>query len=261
MEEKSCNENLSKPVILFLTRAFNVDLIAGLADKLTDNGEIDDFFIGGTYNGEEFRSEFLSALTEIDRENIDKSSIANFWISFKKKFETQSQNKINENFDGKLRQLKLKQENQEQVIETNIFFFHHWFDHQVSPKSEAVVFRFIKSILNQIRLALNIEENQSIKDLRIIMHFGDFIYHLNEEGKMERLIANDFIERLNDYAEKIEIYSFHHDSGYPIWDKVLNNRELYIELCKDDNIDKAEEYILKQFDPQMINERFENFLK
>ena len=161
-----------------------------------------------------------------------------------------------------MRQLKLisqRSGDKKVEIETSVFFYHHWFDHQVTHINVEILFFFIHAILKQVNLVLNKNNKQEMFELHLIMHEGDFIY---EPSGKKRISETEILRYLKkfEYYSTITIHRYHHDFGHPVWDRVLNDENLYKLLCET-NINKSpEEYILDQFDPARIDHSFKNFL-
>jgi hypothetical protein len=155
-------------------------------------------------------------------------------------------------FDGYLKRLKINN------TDTNTFFFFHWFDKQIpldsdKNKRKNCIINYIESIVSDIRTCLS-SPNLSHIDLRIILHEGDY---LNLEHKN---VEDDIKELLKAY-KNVKIYSFRHEPNALIFDRVLNSRKI-IEMLKGLNPGQiVEEYILSQFDPDIIDTKFAEKLR
>lgn len=227
-------------IILFLTRNFDKGLIAYEA-KTCPSQSIYDFFIKDGYT-----SDCLSNIYNPD--GLKTDSITSFWETFRNKFNT-SNAVLHPYFDGNLKRLEINNS------KTGIFFYHHWFDQQFSPKNTDVVKFFVEAILEDIKTCFDCKK---IPELHLIMHDGDFIDSEDEKKNLTPEKIETYIKKI---VSKVTIYSFHHQRNNRIYDKVLNNADLFIQLRKGANGTLTiEEYVLGLFDPEVINKSFENLL-
>lgn len=236
--EKNGINKIPGKIILFLTRNFDDKLIANEA-KVSHSLSITNFFILGGADS--------SCLRNINNpEGLKSDNIGSFWDSFRDKFK-KSNTVVHKNFDGNLRRLEIN------GSKTGIFFYHHWFDQQLSHKNTDIIKYFVKAILEDIKTCLNCK---IIKEMHLIMHHGDFI-----DGDVGKLTPDEIKLHIKKIVENVTIYSFHHQRGYLVYDKVLNNIDIYKQLCDGvNNIYTIEDYVLSLFDPEVINNSFENLL-
>lgn len=233
------SEKLDKPIILILTRYFDdTTKLAGRSSEIDATDKMDSFYNSTIIKGIQIIN------NDNQTSNIDFNTITgaiDFWKKIKIQQISIGRYQINEGFSGKIRQYK----------NTNIFLYHHWLDLQLQILDVNVVREYVESIMSQIASHLLLRNFTGIK-WYIYLHDGDFVKdNKGDEVKFDRLYVNK-------YTPTTIIQRFKHQSGYLIWDNVLNNCGFIEELIK--NCGNEESYLIESLDISKYQEKFYQFL-
>lgn len=232
------------PVLLFLTRSFTTGLAALSQDvENVTNSYIQKFFDSVILNCVSKKYEFQNIFFENGTFN---------WTKFIK-YSEEIKFPLN-GFNGTIKQLITN------GGPKNIFMFYHWFDKQINLNDTsklACIRDYLMAIVRDIRkiIAQN-EESYKIRDFRLVLHEGDYL-------GIDPVKVQDIIwKNTRPLVDSIKFYSYHHESGNLIFDRILNNRELESELNEELKIktNSIEEFLLSRFDLSLIDEEFEKKL-
>ena len=238
------------PVVIILTRYFDKSKIAGSSVELDEVERLNDLVecINKGVNTNHNNIQFSFNGTK----NTDLIS------SLRAHFKGTTGCDIDSSFHGKLRRFP----------NSNIFFYHHWFDNQISHGNDNNRIKmYLRFIIEQIVVILNTEKIKNGEGTKIdvldkfefylFLHEGDFLK--NYKGEEVKIDSIPCFKKSNNLSNNLKyVGRFSHDNGYPVWERVLNNNGIIEKL---ENSNNKENDLLELILYSKIDAEFKRFIE